>query len=265
MRDAAVERADADREDAHTVIRNALRGVECRNTHRAVTVAHEHDRRREVRTGRESLAYLDARVVRLGQMKGIDAGRRPSAAEDVVTRRHVRGRVDREQRSHQSVAQCREALQFEALQRCDHVFTARSRRLHDIGVTAERDYADAHILRLPADELQRGGARRIEPARRNVGRRHAERDIDEEDNGSLFSGLRSDEHRARKREEQSAHAGEEQQGRRMPFESVSPGTCLPCQAEADVSQQLRALPAREHDIRADQHGHSDQQPECVIP
>ena len=226
--------------------RDALRGFDRRNAHRAVAVADEHDRSRKKRTWRHRFAGFRRGGPCLARLERIGARGHAPGAEDVIALRHVGGRIDREQGGHEAVADRREALQLEAMQRGDHVFTNSRRRLNHVRMPAEGDDADAHVLGLQLDELQRGGARRVETRRWNVGRRHAERYVDQEHHGALLGRNGRDHDGTCEREQKHAHTGEQQRGGDVPLQTRLRGWRLARKAEAHIPHVLfrGAGPAR---------------------
>ncbi len=75
----------------------------------------------------------------------------------------------------------------------------------------ERDHADVHGVRLRPDEPGRGGLRGGQPARRDIGRRHAVGDVEGQDHGAGDPGHGDGRVRPGDREQQQSQGDQEQQ------------------------------------------------------
>ena len=136
-------------------------------------------------------------------------------AEDHRLEIDARVREDRRERHDEAAADRGVALQLEPVDRGDEVFAVLRRRLHEQRGACERHDADAHVGRLLLDERLGRFLRGGEAVRLDVGRAHAERHVDREDDRALLGRQRDDRGRARDREQHRGDDREEEEQRRQ--------------------------------------------------
>ena len=138
-----------------------------RYAHRASSVADEDDGGRQAGAGRHGFRPRARRGTHRFQRHPLFREGGVTRAEDIeladVDRRH-----ERKERAHETVADRGEALELEVIESGEHRIAIGRRLLHEVGVTAESDDADAHPARLLLHELDGGGTRRLQAGRRDV-------------------------------------------------------------------------------------------------
>ena len=191
--------------------------------------------------------------------------REDAAAERERFQIDARVGEDRRQRDDDRAADRRVTLQLEAVDRRDEIFAILRGRLGDGRSAGEGHDADAHVGRLLLYESLRGGLRREEPARLDVGRLHAARHVDRENDRALVGRQPHRRARTRDRDDRRDHRQQENERRDMAPQPLARAHRLVHEAQARVAHGVFFLAPQEEHVRAGERRRSEQQPQHVGP
>ena len=253
----AFERAEADGKDPHAAVGGHLGDCDRVRAGRATAVRQQHDDTRTVR------ARLDRRARRGGCCVSTGVAR-------AAATKHHRFDIDaviRKQRGechHQRTAGGSAALQLEAFDGRDQVFAAVGRFLNELCRAAERHDADPRARRMVFDEGFRGDLCRGDPVGLYVGRAHAERHIDCQNDGAKLRGQRYYSGWAGDGSQSGCQREQHQRRRNKPTPTLARSDRLANRCEAGIDH-CDLSPAHQPQISEDAAGQNRQHPEHLWP